>query len=321
MYGPTETTIWSSLAYLTDDDEVTLGQAIHATTLSLIDEAGQPVAAGGSGELCIGGANLARGYLGRPGLTAERFVPDPSGPPGQRVYRTGDLCRRATDGTLIFLGRLDQQVKLHGHRIELGEIEAALRAVAGVRDAVAVISGAAETRRIVAYAVTDIDPATLERTIAATLPAPMRPAAIVPLDALPRTPNNKLDRTRLPDPGLQLRTVIPPQTPAEVALATIWQNVLELETVSTTDNFFHKGGNSLSAMRVAALAAKAGLPGVTPAMLFAHPDLGALAREATAGGRLHDVVAMNRRTMPRNLFCIHPGYGLVSEYRPPGRRT
>jgi amino acid adenylation domain-containing protein len=316
MYGPTETTIWSSLARLPEGAEVSLGAAIHDTTLHLLDGAGQPAPTGGMGELCIGGANLARGYLNRPGLTAASFVPDPFGPPGARLYCTGDLCRRRTDGTVEFLGRLDQQVKLRGHRIELGEIEAALRAQPGVRDAIAVLHGPKDARRIIAYAATDRDPTALASDIAALLPAAARPALIVPLEAIPATPNGKRDRSKLPDPdAIPTQAYLPPQTQAERQLAAIWSHVLQRNQISRTDNFFNIGGDSLRALRVAALARKAGLEWVTPGSLFAHLVLKALADEAPRSNLPRSLIALNSAGATRKLFCIHPGYGLVSEYR------
>jgi amino acid adenylation domain-containing protein/non-ribosomal peptide synthase protein (TIGR01720 family) len=315
MYGPTETTIWSSLASLPAASEVSLGEAIHDTTLHLLDEAGQAVPEGGCGELCIGGANLARGYLNRPGLTAASFVPDPFGPAGVRLYRTGDLCRRRDDGTLVFLGRRDQQVKLRGHRIELGEIEAALRAQPGVRDAVAILHGPGDARRIVAYAATEQDPTALAHAIAPLLPPPARPSTIITLQAIPTTPNGKRDRSRLPHPTTQPRPYIPPQSHTETMLAHIWARVLERDNISRTDNFFEIGGDSLRALRVATLARNAGLPWVTPAALFTHSVLAALANDARPSGHAQNVAVMNRQGSQRTLFCIHPGYGLVSEYR------
>ncbi len=270
------------------------------------------------GELCIGGANLARGYVGQPGLTAERFVPDPEGG-GGRLYRTGDLCRPQADGSLVFLGRSDQQVKLRGYRIEPGEIEAALRACPGVRDAAVVLRGEGEQRPLVGYAAGTAEEATLRRQLEARLPGYMVPSAIIVLDALPITPNGKTDRNALPDIEAGPRqALVAPRNAAEATLVAIWNTVLGREDTGVTDNFFELGGDSILSLRVVALAAGQGLRQVTPTALFTYPVLADLARHltGTVAGLPASIVPLNRGGAPDSLFCIHPGYGLASEYRP-----
>jgi non-ribosomal peptide synthetase component F len=225
----------------------------------VLDAYGQPAPVGVPGELHIGGVMLARGYLRRPGLTAERFVPDPFGAaPGGRLYRTGDLVRARPDGALEFLGRVDHQVKVRGFRVELGEVEAALARHPAVRDlAVVAREGPPGERRLVAYLLADpaaLPPAAARRFLAGRLPDYMIPAHFVVLPRLPLTPNGKLDRRRLPAPDEVLldtrETFVPPQTATEEALAGIWSQVLGVSRVGRQDSFFDLGGHSLLATQV-----------------------------------------------------------------------
>ena len=199
LYGPTETavTALSHAASAADGGQITvpLGQVWPSRAAYVVDADGNEAPVGGVGELCIGGSTLARGYLGRPGLTAERFVPDRWGSPGGRLYRTGDLCRRRADGTVEFLGRQDRQVRLRGQRIELGEVEAALRAERGVREAVAVLWGEGEGRRLVAYVSGEADGAALRNALGQRLPGFLVPSVVMVLPALPVMANGKLDRS------------------------------------------------------------------------------------------------------------------------------
>ncbi|MEU5445347.1 non-ribosomal peptide synthetase [Streptomyces griseofuscus] len=256
-YGPTETTIWSSLQRLRPNDPVTLGHPIANTRTYVLDHALNPVPEGVPGDLYIAGAGLARGYLGRADLTADRFLPDPFARDGGRMYCTGDVVRRLPSGALDFLGRADHQVKVRGYRIELGEIEAVLSQHPGVGS---VTVTAREDRvgyqRLVAYVTPQsaaLSAAELRAAAASALPAYMVPGAFVVLDAFPLTPNGKIDRDRLPSPGadeLATKTFIKPRTATERAIAEIWCDVLGIDQISATDNFLELGGNSLAALRV-----------------------------------------------------------------------
>jgi amino acid adenylation domain-containing protein len=265
MYGPTETTIWSCIHRLEKGAPVLIGRPIANTRAYVLDRSLTPAPVGVPGELFIGGDGVAHGYLGRPDLTAERFVPDPFGV-GGRLYRTGDLCRFRRDGALEFLGRLDQQLKIRGHRIELGEIEAVLGEHPAVqRAAVVAREDASGDRRLVAYVVpcdakAGAAAGDLRSHLAAELPEYMVPAAFVVLDAIPLTPNGKIDRRALPAPGrgrAEEAAFVAPRTPAEKVLAGFWADVLGLERVSVRDDFFALGGHSLLGMRVLARVGEA----------------------------------------------------------------
>ncbi|HYR11430.1 MAG TPA: amino acid adenylation domain-containing protein, partial [Longimicrobium sp.] len=259
VYGPTETTIWSTAQHLGAGPDVgrghvSIGAPVANTRVYVLDRYLSPVPAGVPGELYIGGGGVARGYLGRPGLSAEKFVPDPfAAEPGARLYRTGDLARWRPDGTLEFLGRNDHQVKVRGFRIELGEIEAALRGHEEVADCVVMArEDVPGEQRLVAYLVGEAQAEALRGHLRQSLPEYMVPSAFVFLDALPLTPNGKLDRKALPAPEYAADSdrYVAPRTPAEEVLAGIWAEVLRLERVGVTESFFALGGHSLLATRV-----------------------------------------------------------------------
>ncbi|MFQ3630439.1 amino acid adenylation domain-containing protein, partial [Roseiflexus sp.] len=255
MYGPTECTVdVTTICVRAAPARATIGRPMANVRAYILDAHQQPVPIGVPGELYIGGVCVGRGYLGRPDLTAERFVEidDPWTGGKQRVYRTGDQCRFRRDGTIEYLGRLDHQVKIRGFRIEPGEVEAVLCTVAGVQSAAVVAWGEqSERRRLVAYVTpATIAPADVLHELRRVLPDYMTPAAIVPLAALPLTPNGKIDRRALPPPD-QLRAdddvFIPPRTPLERSLADVWRQVLGLERIGVDERFFALGGNSIQA--------------------------------------------------------------------------
>lgn len=258
LYGPTETTIWSTARRITTPAEAAfVGAPIAHTTVRIFDAGLNPVPPGVAGQLFIGGEGLARGYLGRPDLTAEKFVPDPFGAPGARLYATGDLVQRTAAGELEFLGRIDQQVKLRGFRIELGEIETALRLHPGVSAAaVAVREDRPGAKRLVGYLVADpaLDLAALGAALRERLPDYMVPAVFVNLPQLPLTPNGKLDRRALPAPvdAVDATDFVAPRDEVEKAVATVMQEVLEVARVGAFDSFFDLGGHSLLAAQVLA---------------------------------------------------------------------
>jgi amino acid adenylation domain-containing protein len=261
MYGITETTVHTTYHRISERDldqqgASPVGHPLADLRVYLLDADGRPVPVGVPGEICVGGAGVARGYFNRPRLTAQRFVPDPYGPPGSRLYRSGDLARRLADGSLEFLGRLDDQVKIRGFRIELGEIETSLAAHPDVRDvAVLVREDTPGDKRLVAY-VTPAEgvataPDALRSHLAGRLPEYMVPAAFVILDALPLTTNGKLDKRALPAPdrdALGSAGFVAPRTVTEERIAAVWADVLGLERVGIEDGFFDVGGHSIRAV-------------------------------------------------------------------------
>ena len=292
MYGPTETTIWSSTwEVAAEARRVSLGGPIVNTEIYVADSGLQPLPLGVPGELLIGGLGVARGYRGQPGATAEKFVPDGFGPrPGARLYRTGDLVRRRAGGDLEFLGRIDHQVKVHGHRIELEEIERALERHAAVAQAVVALRGDdGGGWRLTAYLVPRPEVprlpemTELRATLARSLPDSMLPAACVWLERLPTTPNGKIDRRALPQPGedaaAATRRYVAPRTPAEKLLAGIWERLLRRQRVGIHDNFFELGGDSILSIQLIAKAREGGLR-LTPRQLFQHQTVAQLAAAA-----------------------------------------
>jgi amino acid adenylation domain-containing protein len=261
MYGPTETTIWSTCSRVTEGSTVLIGSPIANTQTYVLDGELEPVPIGVAGELYIGGDGLARGYWERPELTAERFIPDPFRPePGARLYRTGDVARYLPNGMLQYLGRSDDQVKVRGFRIELGEIEAVLAQHPAVRQAVAVVrEDVSGDKRIVAYVVHRASPSPtvseLRKFLRGLLPEYMVPHLFVELEGLPLTQNGKIDRRALPDPfevcSDRAEEHAPPRTPLEVFVADLWRELLHVERVGLRDNFFDLGGHSLLSMQVA----------------------------------------------------------------------
>ncbi len=302
LYGPTETTIACMYRETRAQDEeqtiVSIGGPYQSRSVQVRDADGNEAPAGALGELCIGGHTLARGYLGRAALSAERFIPDPDGPSGSRLYRTGDLCRRRTDGSIDFLGRLDQQVKLRGYRIELGEIEAVLREAPGVQAAAAALRGEGDAKRLVGYVVGDADDGVVRRILQSRLPGYMVPSALVWMEHLPLMQNGKVDRAALPEPDVEAaRQRMAPRTELEAALLAIWQSVLGRDGLSMTDNFFEIGGHSLLLMRVASRIRQGLGRDVSLQTLFLHPVLESLAAElALSEARAADVITPREPT-------------------------
>ncbi len=256
LYGPSEDTTFSTFALRRAGGPASIGRPLPNSRAYVLDPALRPVPAGVAGELFLAGRGLARGYLGRPALTADRFIPHPFGAePGGRMYRTGDRVRWRADGTLEYLGRLDQQLKVRGFRVEPGEIESALRRHPAVADCavVARVDGAGDTR-LAAYVVGAAQPEELRAHLRGTLPDYMVPGVFVRLDALPLTPSGKVDRRALPVPDAAPAEERPVEarTPVEEVLAGIWADVLRVEHVGSADNFFHLGGHSLLATVVVA---------------------------------------------------------------------
>lgn len=293
MYGPTETTIWSSTWDVPSafSHPVSIGTPIANTKMYVLDEGRQPVPTGQAGELWIGGDGVALGYLHRETLTNARFVDDPFGP--GRMYQTGDLVRYASDGTLEFLGRTDFQVKIRGHRVELEEIEAALLRQPGVHAAVVIVRERTEIdQRLIAYVQlkdgASLEPKHLRETIAEDLPEIMMPSSIVELPALPLTPNGKIDRTALPESTEKRRQKERPSSLASVTateeiVMAVWQEVLGDVLVDPTENFFDLGGHSLLAVQVARKLSEQLGRDVPIVDLFQHPTVRSLAAQLGNG--------------------------------------
>ncbi len=290
-YGVTEATIDSTYfeaRVLPVEEPLPIGRPFANVRLYILDEQGQPAPVGVAGELFIGGAGVARGYHHRPALTASRFVPDPFGPPGGRLYRTGDRARYRRDGEVEFLGRTDHQIKLRGYRIEVGEVEAALARHPQVEGAVVVVQEREGRRQLVAYLVPASAPeaALLRRWLLERLPDYMVPTLFMALDAFPLTPNGKLDRAALPEvappPSEQGAA---PRDGQEAALARVWAEVLGVEQVGIHDNFFELGGDSILSLQIIARAREAGLH-FTPRQLFQHQTVAELAGVAGMAERV-----------------------------------
>ena len=291
-YGPTETVVGCCVQFLPREGSITnpisIGRPIAGTKLYVLDPSMRPVPTGVTGELYIGGVGVARGYLGRPDLTAQKFIADPfDGRPGARLYRSGDLARWLPNGELEYLGRIDRQMKIRGFRIEPGEIEATLEEHSGVAEAVVVLrEDRPGDERLVAYLIPREEGASggeLREHLRRRLPEYMIPSAFVSLAAMPLTNNGKLDRAALPDPDSSRReegpAYVAPRSPAEEILATIWQEVLGIERVGIHDQFFDLGGHSLLAARVTARAGERLGVEISARALFDTPTIAELAEQ------------------------------------------
>ncbi|CAB3726567.1 non-ribosomal peptide synthetase [Paraburkholderia rhynchosiae] len=325
-YGPTETVITPMLwmfnptddpAKFADSAYLPIGTLVGARSAHVLDARLNPLPVGVIGELYLGGegVGVARGYLDRPALTAERFVPDPFGPPGARLYRTGDLVKRRADGVFDFIGRVDHQVKLRGLRIELGEIEAQLAAHDDVREAVAVINGTGAHAALVAYVElnaearerkTRADAAALDAHLRHTLPDYMVPAHIIVLDALPRNANSKVDRAALPEPQRVARVYEAPAPGVETAVAQIFCEVLGVDRVGRGDHFFELGGHSLAAVRVVTRVAERLAHDVPVRTLFEAPTLAQYAQRVRASARSGALTDGNDTSDRNSANCMRP---------------
>ncbi|WP_375743996.1 non-ribosomal peptide synthase/polyketide synthase [Corallococcus interemptor] len=329
LYGPSEDTTYSTASLVGRDEVPLIGRPLPATRAYVLDASLQPVPVGVAGELYLAGEGQARGYLLRPELTAERFVPEPYGPPGGRMYRTGDRVRYRLDGRLEYLGRIDFQVKVRGFRIELGEIEAALRRAPGLKDAVVVAKGEAADKRLVAYVTArdghSLDSEALKVHLRQQLPEYMVPSALLVLDALPLNSNGKVDRKALPEPdahAVEARDFVAPRDALEMQLARIWEDVLGVRSVGVRSSFFELGGHSLLAVRMlASIRERLGLS-LPLSILFQQPTVEQLAQVLRDDTQAWTPLVPLERGEPglRPLFLVHPGGGNVLAYSELARR-
>jgi amino acid adenylation domain-containing protein len=343
MYGPTETTIWSTCSRIeTQGEPLTIGRPIANTTLYILDARLQPVPVGVAGELWIGGDGLARGYRGRDDLTAERFVAHPfaievSSASGgafdtgddARIYRTGDLARYRPDGSVDFLGRIDHQVKVRGFRIELGEIETVLTRHPGISDAVVVALGTGAEAELAAYVIARQDPVPAlqcREFLSQTLPAYMVPSSVTTLAAFPLTPNGKVDRKALPAPTRERseqRRLIAASTPLQRRLVAVWERELEIHPIGITDNFFDLGVTSIVAARLFAAIERELGDRLPLGAIFRAPTIEALAALIEAGesaSRWTSLVPIQPEGSQPPIFCVHGGAGTILHLEPLARR-
>ena len=332
LYGPTETTIWATVAQCTEAmQKLPIGRPIDNTQVYILGEHFEPMPIGVPGELYIGGVGLARGYLHRPGLTAEKFIPNPfSQNPGARLYKTGDLVRYLPDGNIEFLGRIDHQVKLRGFRIELGEIEATLSNHPLVRETAVIIrEDRPDQKRLVAYIVPENEQSLfandLRQFLSKKLPDYMVPTAYVMLDALPLTPNGKIDRRALPMPETLADTLedthVAPRTPLETLLAEIWAESLQVKRIGIHDDFFELGGHSLQATQVISKISVALDRDIPVKYLFLYPIVAALAekleQEIQSQTPASSVELSISSDSPRDTFQKTPSAAWDAQYSSP----
>jgi amino acid adenylation domain-containing protein len=330
MYGPTETTIWSTCSRVRRAEPITIGHPVANTSLYILDSRMNPVPVGVAGELWIGGDGVARGYRGSPDLTDERFVADPfASTSGARMYRTGDLARYRADGDVEYLGRIDHQVKVRGFRIELGEIESVLSSHPAVASAVVATRGNGAAAELAAYVVPDGVPVAapaLREFLAHKLPAYMVPSTVTILEAFPLTANGKVDRQALPEPTRgrsDQHDLVRPRTALERQLAAIWERELGINPIGTTDNFFDLGVTSIVAASLFA-AIEHDLGDDLPlGAIFRAPTIEALANLLDAGdtqSRWTSLVPIQPVGSRPPIFCVHGGAGTILHLEPLSRR-
>jgi len=337
LYGPTEDTTYSTYTLVPRGGEVTIGRPLANTQVYILDANARPTPIGVPGELCLAGEGLARGYFGRPDLTAERFVSNPfNANPRARMYRTGDLARFLPDGNIQYLGRVDNQVKIRGFRIELGEIEAVLARHSAVQTAVAMArEDKPGDKRLVAYLIVvpgkEASSANLHAFLKESLPEYMIPSAFVKMDALPLTPNGKINRRALPAPDwskIETGASIAPHDQLEVMLVKTWRKVLGIPNISVTDNFFDLGGHSLLAARLLSEVEKITGRQIPLSVLFRGATVESLAQLIRAGGEANpDPVVMEIQSGGDGLpfFAVAPpgvetlGFGLLARHMGPDR--
>ena len=301
MYGPTETTIWSTIERLTTAAApVTIGHPIANTQAYILNRTLEPQPVGVAGELHLAGLGLARGYLHQPELTAQRFIADPfSDVSGARLYKTGDLARYLPDGRIECLGRLDQQLKVRGFRIERGEIEAVFRTHPEVRDAAVTVrkSSAGDERLLGYYTLCDgrqLEELEVRRHLEKHLPLYMLPSVLVPLAALPLTPNGKIDYKALPEASqaaLQPGAIVPPETPLQQELVALWEELLDRRPIGIRDSFFDLGGHSLLAIRMISRIARSWHVNLPLRGLFESPTIAAVAAAIQAAPKSNGAAA------------------------------
>jgi len=322
-YGLTETTVWTTITQIQDSDpKISLGQAIANTQVYILDAHLQPLPMGTPGELYIGGLGVARGYLNRSDLTAERFLPNPFGSPGSRLYRSGDWGRYASDGRLEFLGRIDHQVKVRGYRIELGEVEAVLSQHPSLEAAVVVLcEQASGLQQLVAHVVFRSQPVAmgvLRQFLQERLPSYMVPAGFVVHSSLPLTASGKVDRNALKGMavGTQPRTFAPPRTPLETQLVKLWAQLLNLEQVGIQDNFFELGGDSLLAAQLVDRVQTQLQLKLSLSDFLLAPTIEQLAQlwEQEPVAKRTPLVLLQSSGLEPPFFCVHPIFGVVLPY-------
>ena len=309
MYGPTETTVWSSLWQIEKNKPISIGRPIANTQIYILDQHGEPVPIGVVGELYIGGKGVARGYVNRPDLTKERFLPDPfSQDPHARLYKTGDLAKYSHDGMIQCLGRVDHQVKIRGFRVELGEIEAVLSQHPAIQQVVVLARAESPVeKRLIAYCVfrqsSRPTVAELRKFVLSRLPQYMVPAGFIPIDAIPLLPNGKVNLKALPEPSdIQVTQPLDPVQPRnslESQIMAMWVQVLGVGHFGVHDNFFDLGGHSLLAVQMIAQLEKVLRRRIPVAVLFQAPTIGQLAEVLAQESSAKSMVIIGRHSTKR----------------------